>query len=154
MCERTVGFGALAFGYFQAVAQVDRRDSEQLIVRFNSSLDIGFQVVCCGDSARFQRAGKCAGQSTSQSRNDVVNCRRDRFRVFYAIILCVSTVRSKMQWLREALDMRFSKGSFLLHQPDFRRVNDFTHLSPPLNRCFGAPAGFCQMKQRSFIVLD
>jgi hypothetical protein len=114
-CERAVGLRSFAPRYFQAIFQVHRRDSEQLIVRFNSPFNIGFQVVCCGDSARFQRAGKCAGQSTGESGNDVVNCGRQRFRVLHAVILRVSAVRTELQRFREALDMRFPKRPFLLY---------------------------------------
>jgi hypothetical protein len=66
MRKRAVGFGALSLGNFHVISQLHCRNSEQLIVRFNSSFDIGLQVVCCRDSARFQRAGKCAGQSTGE----------------------------------------------------------------------------------------
>jgi hypothetical protein len=61
MRERAVGLRSFAAWDFQPILQVHTRDAEQLIVRLNSSFDIGFQIVCCGDSARFQRAGKCAG---------------------------------------------------------------------------------------------
>jgi hypothetical protein len=131
MRKRAVGLGALSFGNFHVIPQLHCRNSKQLIVRFNSSFDIGFQVVCCGDSARFQRAGKCAGQSTSKRGNDVVNCCRQGFRVLYAVILRIAPVGAELQRLREALDMRLPKRPFLLNQPDFRRVNDFTHRPPP-----------------------
>jgi hypothetical protein len=131
MRERAVSFGALSLGNFHVISQLYCCNSEQLIVRFNSSFDIGFQVVCCGDSARFQRAGKCAGQSTGKRGNDVVNGGRERFCVLHAVILRVAPVRAELQRLCEALDMRFPKRSFLLNQPDFRSVNDFTHRPPP-----------------------
>ena len=75
MGESAVGFGALSLWNFQTVAQLDRCDAEQLIVTFNAALDVGFQIVCCGDSTRFQRAGKCAGQSTSECGDDVIDGR-------------------------------------------------------------------------------
>jgi hypothetical protein len=129
--ERAVGLGTLSLGNFHAISQLHCCDSEQLIVRFNSSFDVGFQVVCCRDSARFQRAGKCAGQSTGECGNDVVNSSWERFRVFHAIILRVAPMRPKMQRLRKSLDVRFPKRPFLLYQPDFRCVNDITHRPPP-----------------------
>jgi hypothetical protein len=113
--ERPIGVCALSLGNFHAITQLHCRDSKQLIVRLNSSFDIGFQVVCYGDSARFQRAGKCAGQSTGESGNDVVNGGRQRFRVLHAVILRVAPVRTELQRLCEALDMRFPKRPFLLN---------------------------------------
>ena len=61
MRERAVGLRSFAARNFQPIFQVDRRDSKKFVVPFDASFHVGFQVVCCGDSARFQRAGKCAG---------------------------------------------------------------------------------------------
>ena len=131
MGQSAVGFGAFAFRDFQFVAQVHGRDAEEFVIGFDAAFDVGFEVIGCGDSTRFQRAGKCAGQSTGERGNDVINRRRQRFRVLYAVILRVAPVRAELQRLREALDMRLPKRPFLLNQPDFRRVNDFTHRPPP-----------------------
>jgi hypothetical protein len=59
-------FGALALWNFQFVAQIDRGDAEEFFLGLDAAFDFCFQLVCCGDSARFQRACKCAGQSTGQ----------------------------------------------------------------------------------------
>jgi hypothetical protein len=114
MRKRAVGLGSFSLGNFHVIPQLHCCNSEQLIVRFNSPFDIGFQVVCCGDSARFQRAGKCAGQSTGKRGNDVVNCGRQRFRILYAVILRVAPVGAELQRLGEALDMRLPKRPFFL----------------------------------------
>jgi len=66
MREGAVGFGAFAFWDFQFVTQFHGSDAEEFIIGFDAAFDVGFEVVGCGNSARFQRAGKCAGQSTGQ----------------------------------------------------------------------------------------
>ncbi len=66
MSEGAVGFGTFAFGDFQFVAQVDGGNAEEFVIGFDAAFDVGLEVVGCGDSARFQRAGKCAGQSTGE----------------------------------------------------------------------------------------
>jgi hypothetical protein len=47
------------------VVKLNCREAKQLAVGFDAAFDVGFEIICCGDSTRFQRAGKCAGQSTS-----------------------------------------------------------------------------------------
>jgi hypothetical protein len=127
MREGAIGFGAFALRDFQLVAQLDGGDAEKLVIGFDAAFDVGFEVVCCGDSARFQRAGKCAGQSTSERGDDVIDGRRHRLAVFYAVILGVAAVRAELQRLFESFDVRVAKGPLLLHQPNSGGVNDFTH---------------------------
>jgi hypothetical protein len=86
-------------------------------------------MICCGDSARFQRAGKCAGQSTGKPGDDVIHSRRQRLHfLFHAIKSRVTPVHPEMQWFLEAFDVRLAKWPFLLHQTDSRRMNNFTHV--------------------------
>jgi hypothetical protein len=127
MSEGAVGFGAFAFGDFQFVAQVYGGDAEEFVIGFDAAFDVGFEMVCCGDSARFQRAGKCAGQSTSEGRDNVIDGGRHRLAIFHAVILGVAAVRAEMQRLFESFDVRVAEGALLLHQPDSRGMNDFAH---------------------------
>ncbi len=64
--ERAIRLGTFSFGDFQLVTEADSSDAKELVVAFDATLDLRFQIVCCGDSTRFQRAGKSAGQSTSE----------------------------------------------------------------------------------------
>jgi hypothetical protein len=127
MREGAVGFGAFAFRDFQLVAQVYGGDAKAFVIGFDAAFDVGFEVVGCGDSTRFQRAGKCAGQSTGEGGDDVIDRRGHRLAVFHAVILGVAAVRAEMQRLFESFDVRVAEGPFLLHQPDSRRMNDFAH---------------------------
>jgi hypothetical protein len=63
--QGAIGFGFFPFGDFEVIAQFYGGDTEHFAVGFNASFDVRFEVICCRDSTRFQRAGKCAGQSTS-----------------------------------------------------------------------------------------
>jgi hypothetical protein len=127
MRESAVGLGALAFGDFQLVTQVHGGDAKEFVIGFDAAFDVGFEMVCCGDSTRFQRAGKCAGQSTSERGDDVIDGGGHRLAVFHAVILGVAAVRAEMQWLFESFNVRLAKGALLLHQPDSSRMNDFAH---------------------------
>jgi hypothetical protein len=125
--EGAIGFGAFAFGDFQFVAQVHGGDAKEFVIGFDAAFDVGFETICCGDSARFQRAGKCAGQSTGEGRDDVIDGRGHRLAVFHAVILGVAAVRAELQRFLESFNVRLAKGTLLLHQPDSRGVNDFGH---------------------------
>jgi hypothetical protein len=127
MRQGAVGFGAFAFRDFQFVAQVYGGDAKEFVIGFDAAFDVGFEVVGCGDSARFQRAGKCAGQSTGERGDDVVDGRGHWLAVFHAVILGVAAVRAEMQWLFESFNVRVAKGALLLNQPDARGMNDFAH---------------------------
>jgi hypothetical protein len=126
-----IRFRALAFRNFQFVAQIYGGDAKQFFLSLDATLDFGFQMVCCGDSARFQRAGKCAGQSTSQGGDDVIDGGRQRRDVLHAVILGVSAVRAEVQRLLKSLDVRVAERTLLLNQPDARGVNDFAHERVP-----------------------
>ena len=76
--ERSLRFRLFALGDFYAIPETDGRDAEEFSVFFDAPFDIRFQFVRCGDSARFQRAGKRAGQSTGEAGDDVVNRCRER----------------------------------------------------------------------------
>ena len=127
MREGAVGFGAFAFRNFQLVAQVYGGDAKEFVIGFDAAFDVGFEVIRCGDSARFQRAGKCAGQSTGERGDDVINGRGHRLAVFHAVILGVAAVRAELQRFLESFNVRLAEGALLLHQSDSRGVNDFTH---------------------------
>jgi len=111
-----VGFGFLASGNFEAIAKFYGGQTEHLAVGFNASFDVGFQIVCCGDSARFQRAGKCAGQSTSESGDNVVDRGGHRRYVgLYAIKFRVTAMHAEMQRLVKAFDVGFAKRPLFLN---------------------------------------
>jgi hypothetical protein len=94
--ESAVRFGALAFGNFKFVAQVHGGDAEELIIAFDAAFDVGNQIVCSGDSARFQRPGKCPGQSTSEPRDNVIDGSRKRLGALHAVILRVAAMRTEV----------------------------------------------------------
>jgi hypothetical protein len=112
--ECAVCFGALALGNFQLVTETDGSDAKELVVAFDAAFDFGLQIVSCGDSTRFQRAGKCAGQSTGERRDDVVDGSGKRGGVFHAVVFCVASVHPKMKGLGETFDVRVAEGPFLL----------------------------------------
>jgi hypothetical protein len=137
MRESAIGFGAFAFGDSQFVTQIYGGDAEEFVIGFDAAFNVGFEMICCGDSTRFQRAGKCAGQSTSERRDDMIDGRRHRLAVFHAVILGIAAVRAEMQRLFESFDVRVAEGALLLHQPDSRGMNDFAHeglLTREMNR--------------------
>jgi hypothetical protein len=125
--EGAVCFGAFAFGNFQLVGQLYGGDAEEFVIAFDAAFDVGYQVVCCGDSARFQRAGKCARQSTSGRRDDVIDGRGHRLCVLPTIIFCVAAMRTEVQWFFKSFDVRVTKGPLLLHQADLCGMNEFAH---------------------------
>jgi hypothetical protein len=127
MSEGAIGFGALAFWDFQFVTQFHGGDAKQFVIGFDAAFDVGFEVIGCGDSTRFQRAGKCAGQSTGERGDDVIDGRGHRLAVFHAVILGVAAVRAELQRFFESFNVRLAKGTLLLHQPDSRGMNDFAH---------------------------
>ncbi len=141
--QRAIRLGALSFRNFQLVSETDGGDAKELVVAFDAAFDIGFEIVRCGDSARFQRAGKRAGQSTGERGDDVVDGGGKRRGVFHAVILGVATVHAKMKGLRKSLNVRVTERPFLLDQTDFGCVNNLTHESLHSNRCFatGKDAG-------------
>jgi len=115
MRQRAIGLRSFAAWDFQAILEVHRRDSKEFIVPLDASFHVGFEIVCCGNSARFQRAGKCAGQSTSERGNHMIDRCRQRLRVLHAVIFRVASVRAELQRLRESFDMRFPQRPFLLN---------------------------------------
>jgi hypothetical protein len=125
--EGAVGFGAFAFGDFQPVAQIYGGDAKEFVIALDAAFDVGYQVVSCRDSARFQRAGKCAGQSTSERRDDVIDGGRQRLGGFHAIILCVAAMHAEVQGFFESLDVRIAEWALLLHQPNLCGMNEFAH---------------------------
>ena len=125
--QRPLCFGALALWDFQLVAQADGGDAEKFVVGFDAAFDVRFQMIRCGDSARFQRAGERAGQSTRERGNDVIDGRWQRRRVLHSIIFRVAAVRAELQRLLEPFDVCVAKRPLLLHQADSRGVNHFAH---------------------------
>jgi len=130
--ESAIGFGAFTFWNFQFVPKIYCGDAEEFVIRFDAPFHVRFQMICCVDSARFQRAGKCAGQSTGERRDDVVDCGRQRCGVFHAVIFGISAMRAELQWLRESLDVRFAKRPLFLYQANSRRMNHFAHKHLPV----------------------
>jgi hypothetical protein len=111
----TVRFGFLSFGNFQAIAKLYGGQTEHFAVCFNASFYVGFQIICCRDSTRFQRAGKCAGQSTSESGDNVVDRGgHGRYVGLYAIKFRVTAMHAEMQRLVEAFDVGIAKGPLFL----------------------------------------
>jgi hypothetical protein len=125
--QSAVRLKALSFRDFQLVAEFHGGETKILVVSFNAAFDFGLKIICCRDSARFQRAGKCAGQSTGERRNDVINGGGKGRSVFHAVIFCVAAVRPKMKWLRESFDVRVTERLFLLNQSDSGSMNKLTH---------------------------
>jgi len=125
--QSAVCLGALTFRNFQFVAETHSGETKILIVAFNAAFDFGLKIICCRDSARFQRAGKCAGQSTGERRNDVIDRGGKRCSVFHAVIFCVAAMCPKMKRLRESFDVRIAERLFLLNQSDSGGMNKLTH---------------------------
>ncbi len=71
--QRAVGFGALPVRNSEAVTHAHGSNAKMLLCALDAALHVRNEVVLSGDSARFQRAGKCAGQSTRKSGDYVVN---------------------------------------------------------------------------------
>jgi hypothetical protein len=65
--ESSFGFRLFSLGNFQVIFETYSRDAEDFSIFFDAPFHIRFQFIRCGDSARFQRAGKCAGQSTGKT---------------------------------------------------------------------------------------
>jgi hypothetical protein len=127
MRQGSIRLRAFAPRDFQFVAQIDGGDAEEFFIGLNAAFDFGFQVVCCGDSARFQRTSKCAGQSTGQRRDDVIDRGRQRCGVLHAIILRIIAMRAEAQRLIESFNVRVAEWPLLLYQPNSRGVNDLAH---------------------------
>ncbi len=71
--QSAVGVSALAGGNGEAILDLDCADAEDLAVAYDLTFNGGLEIILCGDSARFQRAGQGAGQSTSQRRQQVIH---------------------------------------------------------------------------------
>jgi hypothetical protein len=108
--QSAVCLRAFAFRDFQFVAEFHSGETKILVVAFNAAFDLGLKIVCGGDSARFQRAGKCAGQSTGERRDDMIDGSGKRRSVFHAVIFCVAAMRPKMKRLRKSFDVRVAEG--------------------------------------------
>ena len=132
--KSTVGFGFFPNRYSKVIAKLDRGEAKHLAVGFDAAFDISFQVICCGDSTRFQRAGKCAGQSTGECGDDVIDGGGKLRRWVYAIKPRIPSMHAKMQRLLESLDVRIAERPLLLNQSDFCRVNKFAHVYLPFMR--------------------
>jgi hypothetical protein len=111
----TVRFGFLSFGDFQAIAKLYSSETKHFAFRFDASFHVGFQIVSSGDSTRFQRAGKCAGQSTSEGGDNVVDRGGHGRGGFYAVVFCVTAMHAEFQRFVEAFDVRFAKRPLFLH---------------------------------------
>ena len=125
--QGAIRLGALALRDFQFVPQLDGGNAKEFFIGLNATLDFGFQMIGGRDSARFQRAGQCARQSTGERRDDMIDRCRQRSRVLYSVIFCIAAVSAEVQRLTETLDVRLAERPLLLYQPDARSVNQFTH---------------------------
>jgi hypothetical protein len=112
--EGAIGFRALALRDFKFIPEADGSNAKELVVAFDAAFDFRLEIVCCGDSTRFQRAGKCAGQSTGERRDNVVDGSGKRGGVFHAVVFCVTSVHPKMKGFGETFDVRVAEGPFLL----------------------------------------
>ncbi len=74
-----VGFSALSGPNPEFVPQLDSRDANEFFFCFNAARDLGLQMINSGDSARFQRAGQSASQSTGECREQVTSRHRQQF---------------------------------------------------------------------------
>lgn len=151
--ECAVGFGPLPVRYFQLVAQLDGGDANQLFFGFDAPFDFGFQIVGGGDSARFQRAGQCAGQSTGQCRKQVVDGGRQRLGRLDLVERRIAGMHAKAQRFCKTFDVRFPQRALPLHNVnpcpvyDFAHVNlrcgiGFTDPSPDAPVCTACAAGY------------
>lgn len=127
--EGAIGLCAAPHGNFQTIAQVDAINEEDFLFRPDLGLDLGHQVVLAGDSARFQRAGKCAGQSTGETGDDVIDGRGQRLGRRRIIKCRIAPVHAKLQRLSESFDVRRAVRAFLLLDTYPRGVNDLSHVS-------------------------
>jgi hypothetical protein len=125
--QGAIRLDALSFGNFEFVPQTDGSDAKKVIIAFDAAFDFRFQIVCCSDSTRFQRAGKCAGQSTGERRNDVIDGGGERCGVLNAVILRVTSMHSEMKGIRESLDIGVPKRPVFLNQTDFSSMDKLTH---------------------------
>ena len=154
VCQGTLSLWTFSFGDFQFVAKTDGGEAKILVVAFDASLDLGFEIIGCGDSARFQRAGKSAGQSTGKRGNNVIHRGGKRRGVLYAVILSVAAMHSKMQRLREAFNVRVAEGPFFLNQTNPGGMNKFTHERLPSQEMPGKSKSYKQQRGRLFVVLN
>src|SRR5713226_1735937 len=141
--ERPVGLDALAAGNFQAVTQLDRGDAHQLVFALDAAFDVGLEVILCGDSARFQRAGQRAGKSTSERSDNMVDRGGEGLSRLHLVKRRVAAMHAKAQRLSEALDMRLAQRALLLHNSDLRDVHELTHGPPPWSERCGSRPGRC-----------
>jgi hypothetical protein len=134
--ERAVGFSALSGRDLELVPQLDGRDANEFFLRFNAARDFGLQMVSGGDSARFQRAGQSAGQSTGECRKQVVNRRRQWFRRLNSVKRPIATMHAKAQRLRKAFDVGLPQRPLFLHNANSCCVHDLAHMTlPNKKRC-------------------
>lgn len=127
MREGAIGLASLAFRDLQPVVKLNRGDAEEFFVCLNTAFDVGLEMICCRNSARLQRAGECAGESTSKPGDDVIDRGRHGRGILHAVILGVTAVGAELQRLFEPFDMSFPQRPLLLHQADSRGMNDFSH---------------------------
>jgi len=129
--ERPVGLTALSGGDFQAVTQLDRGDAHQLFFALDAAFDVSLEVILCGDSARFQRAGQRAGKSTSERSDNVVDRGGEGLSRLHLVKRGVAAVHAKAQRLGEPLDMRLAQRALLLDDSDLGDMHEITHGPPP-----------------------
>src|SRR5713226_6871665 len=141
--ERPVGLTALSAGNFQAVTQLDGGDAHQLFFALDAAFDVSLEVILCGDSARLQRAGQRARESTGEGSDNVVDRGGEGLSRLHLVERRVAAVHAKPQWLGEPLDMRLAQRALLLHNSDLRNVHELTHGPPPWSGRCGSRPGRC-----------
>jgi hypothetical protein len=152
--ESAIRFRALALRNFQLVAETDGGDAKKLVVAFDAAFDLRFQIVCCGDSTRFQRAGKCAGQSTGERGDDVVDGSGKRSSVLDTVEFRVATVHSKVKGLRESFDVRVTEWPLLLNQANSGSMNKLTHRHLSKKQIPQERKSYKQVRRELLVVLN
>jgi len=102
-------------------------NDEQLLFGFNLCFYLGDEIVLRRDSARFQRAGQCAGQSTAQRSDQVVDGRRHRLGRLRFVERGIAAVHAIAQRLSEAFHVGQSQRPFLLFNADTRGMDQSSH---------------------------
>ena len=121
--KRAVSLGALALRNFKAITQLHVGDAKQFFFPFDAAFNVGFEVILRRDSARFQRAGQRARQSTAKRREQMINCRGQNLLWLQLVKRGVTAVEAEAQRLRKPFDVRLAQRPLLLNNLDFRGVN-------------------------------
>jgi len=94
----------------ESILQPDRCDLQRAINVFDVAFDISHQIVCRLDLPHIQCGSQGAGQSPSDTSDDVVQCRwilrsGDLPPVFLLVEVFDSAVNTEMQWIIEVFNV-------------------------------------------------